>query len=104
MDPQHVNQRREEDEPEMIAGIIEPTGQGRRAFRPDSEAPPVDREALAMLWAKEVDAPDIRRLLITNVLRYRVWFEAMHDVVMNDIANTRGSGVGSSGELPQGGA
>lgn len=103
MEPLPDNQRPEDEEPE-IAGVVQPAPRGRRAFRPDAEAPPVDHEALTALWAKEIADPVLRRQLIANVARYRTWFEALHDVVMRDIARSAPSEPESSGEEPESGA
>lgn len=101
MEPLPDNQRPENEEPD-IAGIIQPSSRGRRAFRPDAEAPPLDREALTALWAKQINDPVVRRMLIANVLRYRAWFNAFLDVVHDDIARTQNFTPRSTDEAVEG--
>lgn len=73
-----------------VAGIIQGNAETVRVFLSDETAPPIDKAALADLWARRPQSAAERQRLVFLVSHYRTWLKAMSEVVYETNRERRG--------------
>ncbi len=92
-----VNNSPDESRPDIsndeflaVAGIIQGNAETVRVFLSDEAAPPIDKAALADLWARRPQSEAEKQRLIYLVSHYRTWLKAMTEVVYETNRERRG--------------